>query len=145
MKAKKIFTEHELAILKVLWGAEKPLARPKILELMEESEMNPATFHFALNNLIEKGYAGVAGFERCGPGYGRTYIAQKNQEEFVLDMFRETRPKGTRAKGVADLMLAFVKNEPIDEATISELENMLAERRKSLQAKEESGKEKEQE
>lgn len=138
MKAKKIFTDYELAILKALWGAGKPLARPQILERIAEEEMNPTTFHFAMNNLIEKGCAGIAGFERCGAGYGRTYEAKKSQEEFVLDMFRETRPEGTKEKGVRDFMLAFIEKEPLDEATISELEDMLAQRRKMLQQEKES-------
>ena len=140
MKTKKLFTEHELAILKVLWGAKEPLARPQILSRLTEPEMNPASFHVAMNHLMEKGYVEVAGFERCGTGYGRTYAAQKTREEFVLHMLRVTQPEGTAPKNTSELMVAFVENTPLDETTISELESLLAERRKSIQAKEADGK-----
>ena len=140
MKTKKLFTEHELAILKVLWGAKEPLARPQILSRLTEPEMNPASFHVAMNHLMEKGYVKVAGFERCGTGYGRTYAAQKTREEFVLHMLRVTQPEGTAPKNTSELMVAFVENTPLAETTISELESLLAERRKSIQAKEADGK-----
>lgn len=133
---KKFISEYEFAILKVLWDADKPLTRPQILERMAETEMNPASFHFAMNNLLERGYVDVAGVERCGTVYGRTYAAQKTQEDFVFSMFYDTQPKGITIKNVTNLMLAFVKKAPIDDNTIAELENMLEQHRKNMQAQE---------
>lgn len=133
MNTKRLFTEHELTILKILWGAKEPLARPQILERIEP-EMNPASFHAAMNSLMEKGYVDVAGFERCGTKYGRTYAPRKTREEFVLHMLRLTQPDSAAPKNTAQLMLAFVENTPMDEATLSELENILSQRRRSLQA-----------
>jgi len=133
---KKFVSEHEFAILKVLWDADKPLTRPQILERMAETGMNPASFHFAMNNLIERGHVDVAGMERCGTVYGRTYAAQDTQEDFVFNMFYDTQPQGITPKNVKNLMLAFVKKASIDDATLAELEDMLEQHRKNMQAQE---------
>lgn len=133
MNAKKIFTEHELAIMKVLWGAKEPLARPQILHRMVNQELNPASFHFAMNSLIEKGYAEVSGYERCGTNYGRTYASKRTRGDFLLNMICDTQPDGAEPEGITDLMAAFVERAQIDKKTISELEKMLAERRRKLE------------
>lgn len=134
---KKFISEYEFAIMKVLWDADEPLTRPQILEHMAETGMNPASFHFAMNNLLEREYVDVAGVERCGAGYGRTYAPRKTQEDFVFSMFYETQPKGITPKNLTNLMVAFVNNTPMDEAVISELEKALEQRRKSLRAQKE--------
>ena len=120
MNTKKIFTEHELTILKALWKAKKPLTRPQILEYIANQGMNPSSFHFAMNGLIEKGYVEVSGFERCGANYGRTYAAKKTRGDFVLNMLWDTRPD-------------ICDEAQIDKKTICELENLLAKRRKELE------------
>lgn len=133
MSAKKFFSEHELGILKVLWGTKKPIARPQILEQMANPGISSASFHFAMNNLIEKGYVKVSGYERCGTNYGRTYTATKTRGDFILSMLFDSQANRTNQEGVTELMAAFVEKVQIDEKTISELENMLAKRREELE------------
>ena len=133
MNTKKIFTEHEITILKALWKAKKPLTRPQILEYIANQGMNPSSFHFAMNGLIEKGYVEVSGFERCGANYGRTYAAKKTRGDFVLNMLWDTRPDICDEEGVTEFMAAFVQRAQIDKKTICELENLLAKRRKELE------------
>lgn len=137
MKSKSLFTENELSILKTLWGAKEPLSRLRILERMAAQELNPTSFHFATNSLIDKGYVEVAGFEQCGTNYGRTYVAVKTREDFIMELLSSTRPVGQERECAAELMMAFVKRGGISEETIAELEAMLAERRKELEQKKE--------
>lgn len=133
MHSKKMFTENEFSILKVLWDAKEPLSRQRILECVAGQEINPTSFHFAINNLIEKGYVGVAGFERCGTNYGRTYTAVKSREGFILELVNNTQPVASEEECVAKLMIAFVQRGRISEKTIEKLEAMLAERRRVLE------------
>lgn len=132
MHSKSMFTEKELSILRALWGTKEPLSRLKILELMGE-ELNPTSFHFAMNSLIERGYVVVAGFERSGTNYGRTYKAAKTRGDFVVDLVSSTQPIGAAQNDVAEVVMAFVQKGGITEEAIAELEAMLAERRRELE------------
>lgn len=133
MHSKKMFTENEFLILKVLWDAKEPLSRQRILECTVGQEINHTSFHFAINNLIEKGYVGVAGFERCGTNYGRTYTAVKSREDFILKLVSNTQPVESEEDCVAELMIAFVQRGRISEKTIEKLEAMLADHRRVLE------------
>lgn len=144
MPKKGLFTDKEISVLKVLWDTEEPLSRPQILERTTDQELNPNTFHFSLNRLIEKGYIAVAGVARCGMNYGRTYTAVKSRGDYIFDVARDTLPEVSEETNVAELMAAFVERAQISEKTIEELEAMLAKRRKELEqaereAKEEAG------
>ncbi len=133
MNGKKALSEHELAILKALWSTKKPMARPQILEHMANPGISSASFHFAMNNLMGKGYVEVSGYERCGTNYGRTYIAKKTRGDFILNMLFDTPLGGSEEESITELMASFVERAQISEKTISELEDMLVKRRKELE------------
>lgn len=139
MHSKGILTGNELLLLKILWGAEEPLSRTQILDYPTARGLNPASFHQAINSLMEMGYVKISGFERCGKIYGRTYAAAKTQEDFILDVANTTRPEGQKGVSPLRLVMAFTKREQISEETIAELEEMLAERRRELEQEKQRG------
>jgi len=136
MPKSNLFNDKELAILKALWSSREPLSRPQILERTANIDLNPNTFHFALNRLLEKGYIAVAGVARCGMNYGRTYTAVKTREDYILTVVEDALTEVSEDRSVTALMAAFVEKAHISAETIAELEAMLAERRRELEREE---------
>ena len=133
MRRKSIFTENELAILQTLWSTDKALSRPEILEHMAGREMNPNTFHFTMNRLIEKGCVEVVGVARCGMNYGRTYLAKKTREDYLIDAVESTVSQVAQGRSIQELMTAYIERRRLSPETITELEELLAKRRRELE------------
>ena len=66
-------TKSEMEIMTVLWEADHPLSRTEILENSKEKSWKDSSIHILLNSMLEKGAVEVAGFEKMGSHYGRTY------------------------------------------------------------------------
>lgn len=141
MNSKSMLTANELLLLKILWGTEEPLSRTQILDRVITQGLNPTSFHFAINSLIEHGYVKISGFERCGKNFGRTYVAAKTREDFISDIADSTKPEGCTEISPAKLMMAYIKRNQLSEETIAELEKMLAECRRELKQKKQAGRE----
>lgn len=141
MARRMLLSENELAVLKVLWGADNPMSRPEILAGIPDNDWNPNSIHSVLNNLIKKGYIEPQGTVRCGQGYGRTYAVTKNQGDYITNLLLNAVPERRRQECVLDFMMAMVDGEQIDEETIERLEQMLAQRRRELRQEKEGVKE----
>ena len=68
---KKIrLTNSELAMMQLLWEAERPMNRGEIMAIAHQDPKHPLfarnSFHVIINNLIEHGY--IAAFLNNGPG-----------------------------------------------------------------------------
>lgn len=125
-------SDNEMAVLQVLWKAEAPLSRPKILEKIPNNDWNPNSVHLVLNNLIKKGFVNVSGITRCGQSYGRTYYAAKTQAEYAAELALSAMPDVPAEESVVAVMAAMVRGKRITEPTIDKLQQMLDQRREEL-------------
>lgn len=128
-------SSNEFSILQLLWSVERPLTRPEILERMPDKAWNPNSIHLILNNMIKKGVLKVEGVARCGRGYGRTYAPAMTQTEFAALQAMDATPNMAVNDRLLGVVAALVDKQGVDEKTITELEQMLEEKKKELKAK----------
>lgn len=125
---------NEFCILKLLWIANHALTRPEILEALPEQDWNPNSIHLILNNMIKKGVVEVEGVARCGRGYGRTYAPTITRTEYAAAQTMDTTSDMSGGERLLGVFSALVDKQGIDEKTISELEQMLEQKRRELDA-----------
>ena len=130
---KQILSANELAVLTALWSADRPLARPEILQRITKTDWNPNSINMILNNLIKKGYVDVGMSVRCGQNYGRTYYPLKTREECIACLAANMLPDISEDERVLNVMAAMTKSRGISESTIQKLEQMLEQRRKEIE------------
>ncbi len=125
-------TKNEESILQLFWQLDRPLTRGEIIELTPNRQWTPASVHSFLNKMMDKGVIKVAGFERTGKRYGRTYCAVYTQQELAaLQVYA-----AGRADEVTDypaVIAALMKAAPLNEETVAQLEQLVAEKRAQLQ------------
>ena len=82
MKKRKRFplTKSELALMEILWDADRPLGRPEILEAAVSDKGEPLfavnSFHLLINDLIDKEYIVVVSGLGKERNYARRYAPQ---------------------------------------------------------------------
>lgn len=85
MKKRKRFplTKSELALMEILWDADRPLGRPEILEAAISEKGEPLfavnSFHLLINDLIDKEYIVVVGGLGKDQNYARRYAHRNPQ------------------------------------------------------------------
>ncbi len=121
-------TKTEEEILSLLWKENRPLTRAEIIDLTPDRKWNPASVHAFLNGLLNKGLIRVAGFERTGKRYGRTYCAALTQQELLAkQLCVQQQPTDYPA-----VFAALIKDADIDEDTLTQLEELLQAKRREL-------------
>ena len=123
-------TKSELEIMNVIWKANKPLTRGEILKLSNEKTWKDSSIHILLNGLMKKEAIIEAGFAKSGKTYGRVYAANISGEEYysakVFAFCGED--------GLPNIFSALIRCDGVTIEMINEIEKMLEERRKELQA-----------
>lgn len=129
---RKMLSDNEFAVMRVLWGVGDSLSRPEILDRLADNDWNPNSIHVVLNNLIKKGFVTVAGIVPCGQSYGRAYSAAKSQEEYAAELALDAIQDTPREECVLGIMSAMVRSASVSEETIEQLKRMLEQRRQEL-------------
>lgn len=130
-----LLSETELDIMQLLWKEKNGLSRPEILSRLEGKDWNPNSIHQVLNNMMKKGVLRVDGMARCGKVYGRTYIPAMTQQEFLARRAHEITPGLSSRERLLGIVAALTDQDGIDAETITELEQLLAARKKELTAR----------
>ena len=93
MKKRKRFplTKSELALMEILWDADRPLGRPEILEAAVSDKGEPLfavnSFHMLINDLIDKEYIVVVSGLGKERNYARRYAPTVTRNEhFALQI-----------------------------------------------------------
>lgn len=129
-----LLTESELEIMNLLWERSCALSRSEIINLLPEKSWSDSSIHIILNKLLDKGAIKVDGFVRTGKNYGRTYSAAIKQDEYALMQIKKASGAFGGAKiNLQSIFSALVKDEEIDSNTISELEEILAGKKRELE------------
>ena len=124
-------TKSEWEIMEVLWDAQKPLSRTGILEHSKDRSWKESSIHILLNSMLKKGAIEVAGFEKMGSHYGRTYVAVLDVPEFVAYQVQTmVEGRGNWEDTVKATFNALLKKGGLSAETIGEIEQMLKEAKK---------------
>lgn len=128
-------TENEFKILQLMWKEGRSMSRPEIIEKTPDRDWNPNSIHLILNNMIEKKVLYVDGMTRCGKGYGRTYAPTMTQLEYAAKQAMEATPNYAPDERLLGIVATLVEKSAVSSKTISDLENMLSQKKAELQNK----------
>lgn len=131
MPTQSLLSNTERQIMELLWEEGKPLSRQDLLTKTEGRSWNPSSIHLILNSMISKGVIRITDTEKR---YARTYEAVISLEDYLAHQLTSALPKKSNRDLLISTVSALVHRGGIDEATIQELENMLEEQRRALQA-----------
>lgn len=129
---RRMLSDNEFAVMRVLWGAGDPLSRPEILNKLTDNDWNPNSIHMVLNNLIKKGFVTITGVVPCGQSYGRAYSAAKSQDKYAAELALDAVSDIPQDERVLGIMSAMVRSASVSEETIEQLKRMLEQRRQEL-------------
>lgn len=122
-------TKSELEVMNVLWQAGRPLTKSEILAMSENKTWRDSYIHIMLNSLLEKKAIAEAGRVRTGKTFGRLFSPKISCEEYYAkNVFAGKKER------LPMLFSALVRCEGISPELIDQLELMLKERRKELEA-----------
>lgn len=121
-------TNSELEVMETLWLARRSLSRSEIIELSPNRSWSPRTIHILLNGLLEKGAIMEAGFVKRTKTYGRLYAPRISGEDYFADSIFPAE----KAKTIPIYFSALLKSKAMTADMVTELEHILAERKKEL-------------
>ena len=135
MKKNKRFplTKSELALMEILWDADRPLGRPEILEAALTEREKPLfavnSFHLLINDLIEKEYIVVVSGMGKERNYARRYAPTVTRNEhFALQITSSEKFTPEDIPSIVASLLKYSKIEDVD-AFLVELEKLLKRRK----------------
>ena len=122
-------TKSEKVIMEVLWNAG-PLSRTGILEHSQGRSWKESSIHILLNGMLKKGAIEIAGFEKMGSHYGRTYAAALTEPEYAARQV-QVMVDGQKHKedAVKTIICALLKDDDLSNDTLQEIEKVLQDMR----------------
>ncbi len=135
MKKKTRFplTKSELALMEILWDADRPLGRPEILEAAVtdkgESLFAVNSFHLLINDLMEKEYIVVVGGMGKDRNYARRYAPTVTRNEhFALQIVSSEKFSPKDIPSIVCALVKYARVENPDEM-LDEIEKAVRRRR----------------
>lgn len=125
-------TKNEIEVMEVFWDAQRPLSRAELLNLSADKSWKPNSVHILLNSLLKKGALREAGFVRSGKTYGRTFEAAVTLEVYYASTIGNSTQNKPQLPALLDAML---KRVPVTEEELSQMENVLRQKRASMEEK----------
>ena len=134
MKKRKRFplTKSELALMEILWDADRPLGRPEILEAAVSDKGEPLfavnSFHLLINDLIDKEYIVVVSGLGKERNYARRYAPTVTRNEhFALQITSSEKFTQEDIPSIVCSLFKYAHVEDVD-SMLQEIEK-LAKRR----------------
>ncbi len=121
-------TKTEEELLRLFWAQSRPLTRSEIIELSPDRKWHAGSVHAFLNSMLEKELIRVAGFERTGKRFGRTYCAALTREEFMARQLCASQ----QGADIPAVLAAMIRAADIDGETIGRLQALLDQKRREL-------------
>ena len=135
MKKRKRFplTKSELALMEILWDADRPLGRPEIVEAAVSEKGEPLfavnSFHLLINDLIDKEYIVVVGGMGKDHNYARRYAPTVTRNEhFALQI---TSSEKFTPEDIPSIVCSLLKYSHVDDvdSLLNEIEKLVKRRR----------------
>lgn len=121
----KALSPRQLQVMEALWNSENGMTASEIVKSHEELQIN--TVQASLRSLVRKKYIKVGEIVYSGTVLSRSYVPLIQREEY-LDM----SCKALSELSSSSLLMASLINEENDQKKLDELEEMIKQRRKSL-------------
>lgn len=135
MKKRKRFplTKSELALMEILWDADRPLGRPEILEAAVSDKGEPLfavnSFHLLINDLIDKEYIVVVSGLGKERNYARRYApAVTRNEHFALQITSSEKFTQEDIPSIVCSLFKYAHVEDVD-SMLQEIEKLAKRRR----------------
>lgn len=133
-KNKFNLTEREKDIMKILWESNKPLIASDITKKNES--LNTNTVQAVIRKLLDKGCIEVAEIVYSGTVLTRSYAPIISKRELLVQNFVNQLHKEKEEVPIPKLVATLLKHEKNESEVLEQLENLLKERRKSLNQEE---------
>jgi predicted transcriptional regulator len=133
-KNKFSLTEREKDIMKILWESNKPLIASDITKKNES--LNTNTVQAVIRKLLDKGCIEVAEIVYSGTVLTRSYAPIISKRELLVQNFVNQLHKEKEEVPIPGLVATLLKHEKNESEVLEQLENLLKERRKSLNQEE---------
>lgn len=85
-------TDNELAIMRALWSAPRPLTRKEIVSTSAALRCKRRTVYVLLNGLVAKGMIYVAGYMYNGEHSSRVFVPALSQVEYTAKIVATLLP-----------------------------------------------------
>ena len=135
MKKRKRFplTKSELALMEILWDADRPLGRPEILEAAVSDKGEPLfavnSFHLLINDLIDKEYIVVVSGLGKERNYARRYAPTVTRNEhFALQITPSEKFTQEDIPSIVCSLFKYAHVEDVD-SMLQEIEKLAKRRR----------------
>ena len=135
MKKRKRFplTKSELALMEILWDADRPLGRPEILEAAVSDKGEPLfavnSFHLLINDLIDKEYLVVVSGLGKERNYARRYAPTVTRNEhFALQITSSEKFTQEDIPSIVCSLFKYAHVEDVD-SMLQEIEKLAKRRR----------------
>ena len=111
-------------------GSRSSPSRTEILENSKEKSWKDSSIHILLNSMLEKGAVEVAGFEKMGSHYGRTYAPALSESQYAAQQIKSMSSyKKSQGQAMRCIFSALLDDSNVDDETLRDLEKMLRDRR----------------
>ena len=134
-KSKFFLTEREMDVMRILWESKKPLVASDITKINESLSNN--TVQSVIRKLLEKGYIKVADIVYSGTVLTRSYTPVISKKELMIQQFVSQLRKEEVDAPIPSLVATLLKHEKNEKEVIEQLEELLEERKRSLNQEEE--------
>ncbi len=121
--------QSETEIMEALWSSAEPLSSAALTEAIPDRKWKERSVFALLDGLLKKGLIYEAGFVRRGKTIARTFAPTMTYPEFIAKQVAESPYKPS----LPSLMSAFLGSGDITEETLTQLEQMIAQRKSELQ------------
>ena len=120
-------TKNELSIMEILWEEKRPLLSNEIDDLCKGKKWKSSSIHILINSLLEKKAIAVAGFEKIGKHYCRTFKPLLTKEEYMVGSVIDETTLNDSV--IREMMLALIQDTNVSEETLNILDGIIKDKK----------------
>ncbi len=120
-------TKNELSIMEILWEVQRPLLSNEIVDLCKEKKWKASSIHILINSLLDKQAIAVAGFEKVGKHYCRTFKPLLTKEEYMVSSVIDEAKLNDSV--IREMMLALIQDKSISDETLNILDSIIKDKK----------------
>ena len=120
-------TKNELSIMEILWEVQRPLLSNEIVDLCKEKKWKASSIHILINSLLDKQAIAVAGFEKVGKHYCRTFKPLLIKEEYMVSSVIDEAKLNDSV--IREMMLALIQDKSISDETLNILDSIIKDKK----------------
>lgn len=123
-----LLRRSEVEIMEALWNSAEPMSSAALIEAVPERKWKERSIFAILDGLLKKELIYEAGFVRRGKTIARAFAPTLDYPQFIA----KTVADSSFHPPLPELMSAFLSTEDVTEETLTELEELIAQKRAEL-------------